>query len=91
MRNRDALLAELGTTTDKVVGLPVRLGWAALETLAGKNPLPAMQQETRSAIGSLFALPFKLAKHAALGTAKTAARGTWSVFKNLPLIPLPRA
>lgn len=91
MRNRTAALAALGSTAEQVVGLPVRLGWAALDALTGKNPLPAMQQATRGAVGSILALPFTLAKHAALGTAKTVGRGAWSVTRNLPVIPFPGA
>jgi hypothetical protein len=85
----NAASRDIGTVVDKTLGLPVRLGWETLNALTGKNPLPAMQGHVRSAIGALFRLPFQLTKHVLVGTAKTAGRATWSVCKNLPLLPLP--
>jgi len=78
----------IGKTAESVVGFPVDIAKAGVETFAGENPLPKVKESFKQALWDTAALSPKLVWDMITGMAKGTLHLTWEAIKLLPL-PLP--
>jgi len=78
----------IGKTTESVLGFPVDVAKAGVETLAGENPIPKVKESFKQALWDSVALSPKLFWDMIIGMAKGTLHLTWEAIKHLP-IPLP--